>query len=125
MKVIVMMCLSGLLLSACTNKEPSLAVTQAEYDFLHSVREAGLSPEKCAFGGSNIGAGGKVFAKARARASALGNFSFPELCVKTVNGVRKTTGQVEGARSILQGSIDVQGNQRIIMLQCFEKIVCK
>jgi len=124
-KVSAIVCLSGLLLSACANKEPSLTVTQAEFDFLRSVHEAGLNPEKCAFGGSNIGAGGEVFAKARARASAQGNFSYPEPCVKTVNGVTKTTGKVEGAHSKLQGRVDVHGNQRIIMLQCFEKIVCQ
>jgi len=119
------LCLSGLILCACASKETTLAVTQAEFDFLHSVRNAGLNPEKCAFGGSNIGAGGEVFAKARARVSALGNFSYPESCIKTVNGVTKTTGKVEGAHSILQGTIDEQGNQRIIMLKCFEKIVCQ
>ena len=125
MKATLILCLTGLILSACANKEPSFAVTQAEYDFLHSVREAGLNPEKCAFGGSNIGAGGEVFAKARARASALGNFSYPETCIKKVNGAIKTTGKVEGTHSILQGNIDEQGNQRIIMLKCFEKIVCQ
>jgi len=106
-KITAIVCLSGLLLSACANKEPSLAVTQAEYDFLHSVRDAGLNPEKCAFGGSNVGAGGEVFAKARARASALGSFSYPEPCVKRGNGVTKTTGKVDGAHSILQGSVEV------------------
>jgi len=116
-KITLVLCLSGLILSACANKETVLTVTQAEFDFLHSVRDAGLNPEKCAFGGSNIGAGGEVFAKARARASALGNFSYPEPCAKT--------GKVEGVRTLLQENIEVQGNQRIIMLQCFEKIVCQ
>ncbi len=93
--------------------------------FYIAFTRADLNPEKCAFGGSNIGAGGEVFAKARARMSALDSFSYPEACLKTVNGVTKTTGKVDGAHSILQGNIEVQGNQRIIMLQCFEKIVCQ
>jgi len=125
MKAVFVLCFSGLMLVACVSKESPLIVTQAEFDFLHSVRDAGLNPEKCAFGGSNIGAGGEVFAKARARASALGHFSYSESCVKTSNGVTKSTGKVEGVHSKLQGRVDVQGNQRIIMLQCFEKIVCQ